>query len=150
MRSVRPNAESQIYIAEALDWPASIVRADDWPKWLPLTANGIIPPAPSSVPTLQRGPADRNETSKFLTITSTALSALPADWASGSHNTLAQARDGKPAGMTPHNAWSRVEQYAEELADPACHLADTSRPDAWSTEARTMPWRRATPSPKRC
>ncbi len=53
-RGVKPNEESQIYIAEALDWPASIVRADDWPNWLPLTANGVIPFGPhSSVPALR-------------------------------------------------------------------------------------------------
>ncbi|WP_055524774.1 hypothetical protein [Streptomyces graminilatus] len=38
--------------------------------------------------------------------------------------------------MTPHNARPRVEQYAEEIADNACDLADTARPEAWSTEAK--------------
>ncbi|PAZ11159.1 hypothetical protein CLM62_36995 [Streptomyces sp. SA15] len=30
-RGVEPSEESQIYIAEALGWPADIVRAADWP-----------------------------------------------------------------------------------------------------------------------
>lgn len=38
--------------------------------------------------------------------------------------------------MTPHKARSRVEHYAEELADTACSLVDTARPDVWSPEAK--------------
>jgi len=53
-RGIEPNEESQIYIAEALGWPADIVRADDWPNWLPLTANGVVPLGPHSfVPALR-------------------------------------------------------------------------------------------------
>ncbi|MEU9405784.1 XRE family transcriptional regulator [Streptomyces sp. NPDC048281] len=95
-RGVTPNAESQIYIAEALDWPASIVRADDWPNWLPLTANGVLAFGPhSSVPALRKALLTAMERRNFLTISGTALSALAADWAGGSHETLAQVRDGK-------------------------------------------------------
>ncbi|WP_229713733.1 XRE family transcriptional regulator [Streptomyces fuscichromogenes] len=95
-RGVKPNAESQIYIAEALGWPESIVRADDWPNWLPLTANGVIPFGPhSSVPALREALLTAMERRNFLTISGTALSALAADWAGGSHDTLARARDGK-------------------------------------------------------
>ncbi|MFF8919126.1 hypothetical protein ACF08M_39000 [Streptomyces sp. NPDC015032] len=53
-RGVRPSEESQVYIAEALGLPADIVRADDWPNWLPLTADGVLPLGPhSSVPALR-------------------------------------------------------------------------------------------------
>lgn len=38
--------------------------------------------------------------------------------------------------MTPHNARPRVDQYAEEIADNACDLADTATPEAWSAEAK--------------
>ncbi|MDW8478387.1 hypothetical protein R3L02_42330 [Streptomyces scabiei] len=38
--------------------------------------------------------------------------------------------------MTPHNAQAWVEQYAEAIADQACHLADTAGADDWSAEAK--------------
>ncbi len=42
----QPNEEPQICIAEALGQPADIVRADDWPNWLPLSADRVVPPPP--------------------------------------------------------------------------------------------------------
>lgn len=132
-RGVQPNEESQIYIAEALDWPASIVRADDWPNWLPLTANGVIPFGPhSSVPALREALLTAMERRNFLTITGTALSALAADWASGAHDTLAQARDGKSVGedlvafletSTRHLAGLPTEQRQHTPALLDAHLA---------------------------
>ncbi|MER7179448.1 hypothetical protein ABT404_08180 [Streptomyces hyaluromycini] len=96
-RGVRPSDESQIYIAEALGWPADIVRADDWPNWLPPTANGVVRLGPdSSLPALREALRTAMERRTFLTITGTALSALAADWADDSHETHAQAHDGKP------------------------------------------------------
>lgn len=38
--------------------------------------------------------------------------------------------------MTPHNPRPCVEQYTEEIADNACHFADTARPEDWSAEAK--------------
>ncbi len=96
-RGVRPSGESQIYIAEALGWPAGIVRADAWPDWLPLTADGVVPLGPhSSVLALREALRTAMERRTFLSISGTALSALAAEWASGSHGALAQAHDGKP------------------------------------------------------
>ncbi|MET9387689.1 XRE family transcriptional regulator [Streptomyces sp. NPDC002928] len=96
-RGVRPNEESQVYIAEALGWPADIVRADDWPNWLPLTTNGVVPLGPHSfVPALREALRTAMERRTFMTISGAALSALAAAWASGPASALAQARDGKP------------------------------------------------------
>ncbi|WP_406368757.1 XRE family transcriptional regulator [Streptomyces sp. NBC_00647] len=96
-RGVRPSEESQIYIAEALGWPADIVRAGDWPNWIPLTTDGLVSLAPdSSVPALREALRTAMERRTFLTIPGAALSALAADWALGPTSALAQARDGKP------------------------------------------------------
>ncbi|MER5201517.1 XRE family transcriptional regulator [Streptomyces sp. NPDC002884] len=132
-RGVRPSEESQAYIAEALGWPADIVRADDWPKWLPLTANGVIPFGPhSSVPALREALLTAMERRTFLSISSTALTALASDWAAGSHNTLAQAHDGKPVGedlvafleaSTQHLANLPTEQRQHTPALLDAHLA---------------------------
>ncbi|MFG2681327.1 XRE family transcriptional regulator [Streptomyces sp. NPDC048392] len=98
-RGVKPNEESQIYIAEALGWPADIVRADDWPNWVPLTADGVVSLGPhSSVPALREALRTAMERRTFFTISGAALSALAADWAAGPVSALAQARDGKPIG----------------------------------------------------
>ncbi|MFC7266735.1 hypothetical protein [Streptomyces lutosisoli] len=71
--------ESQLYIAEALGWPADIVRADDLPNWLPLTGNGVVPLGPhSSVPALREAQRTAMERRTFLTISGAALSALAA------------------------------------------------------------------------
>ncbi|MFD0305207.1 hypothetical protein [Streptomyces sp. NPDC127119] len=67
-RGTAPNAESQVYIAEALGWPADMVRADDWPIWLPRTGDGVIPLGDhSSVPALRealRTAMDRRTSSR--------------------------------------------------------------------------------------
>ncbi|WP_326762780.1 XRE family transcriptional regulator [Streptomyces phaeochromogenes] len=98
-RGVTPNDESQIYIAEALGWPADIVRANDWPNWLPLTADGVVPLGPhSSVPALREALRTAMDRRTFFTISGATLSALAADWAVGPTSALAQARDGKPIG----------------------------------------------------
>lgn len=98
-RGVEPNAESQMYIAEALGWPADVVRADDWPNWLPLTADGVVPLGPhSSVPALREAQRTAMERRTLLTISGAALSALAADWAHGPTAALAQVHDGKPIG----------------------------------------------------
>ncbi|MEU6201381.1 hypothetical protein [Streptomyces sp. NPDC047061] len=132
-RGVRPSDESQIYIAEALGWPADIVRADDWPNWLPLTANGVVPLGPhSSVPALREALRTAMERRTFLTITGTALSALAADWAGSSPDVLAQTQDGKPASedlvtfletSTQHLAALPTEQRQHTPALLDAHLA---------------------------
>lgn len=132
-RGVQPSEESQIYIAEALGWPADIVRADDWPNWLPLTANGVVPLGPhSSVPALREAQRTAMERRTFLTISGAALSALAADWAGGPADALAQAHDGKPIGedlvaflenSTRHLAGLSTEQRQHTPALLDAHLA---------------------------
>ncbi|MCX4704204.1 XRE family transcriptional regulator [Streptomyces sp. NBC_01373] len=96
-RGVEPSEESQGYITEALGLPADNVRSDDWPNWLPLTADGVVPLGPhSSVPALREALRTAMERRTFMTISGAALSALAADWAGGPATALAQARAGKP------------------------------------------------------
>ncbi|MFM9812869.1 XRE family transcriptional regulator [Streptomyces scabiei] len=116
-RGIRPNEESQIYIAEALGWPADIVCPDDWPNWLPLTANGVVPLGPhSSVPALREALRTAMDRRTFFTISGAALSALAADWAAGPASALAQARDGKPIG---EDFVAFLENTTQELATHA-------------------------------
>lgn len=110
----QPNEESQIYIAEALGWPADIVRADDWPNWLPLTADGVVPFGPhSSVTALREALRTAMDRREFLTISSAALTALAADWATGPAAALAQDHDGAPIG----------EDFVAFLEDTTRYLA---------------------------
>ncbi|MFJ3867655.1 XRE family transcriptional regulator [Streptomyces nigra] len=113
-RGIKPSEESQISIAEALGWPADIVRADDWPNWLPLTADGVVPFGPdSSVPALREAMRTAMDRRTFFTISGATLSALAADWAAGPASALAQARDGKPI----------VEDFVTFLENTAQQLA---------------------------
>ncbi|MEU3092383.1 XRE family transcriptional regulator [Streptomyces massasporeus] len=110
----QPNTESQIYIAEALGWPADIVRADDWPNWLPLTADGVVPFGPhSSVNALREALRTAMDRREFLTISSAALTELAADWATGPAAALAQDHDGAPIG----------EDFVAFLEDTTRYLA---------------------------
>ncbi|MCF1512469.1 XRE family transcriptional regulator [Streptomyces glomeratus] len=113
-RGVEPNGESQSYIAEALGLPADIVRSDDWPTWIPLTTDGVVPLGPeSSVPALREALRTAMERRTFLTISGAALSALAADWAAGPTGALAQARDGKPVS---DDLITWLENSAQHLA----------------------------------
>ncbi|MFD9394784.1 XRE family transcriptional regulator [Streptomyces sp. NPDC060000] len=125
-RGVRPNEESQIYIAEALGWPADIVRADDWPNWLPLSADGVVPLGPHSfVPALREALRTVMERRTFLTISGAALSALAADWATGPATATAQVHDGKTIG----------EDFVELLENTAQSLADLPTEERQHTPA---------------
>ncbi|MET9759975.1 XRE family transcriptional regulator [Streptomyces sp. NPDC006372] len=98
-RGTRPNDESQVYIAEALGWPADIVRAEDWPNWLPLTTDGVVPLGPNSfVLALREALRTAMDRRTFFTISGAALSTLAADWAAGPAVELAQSHDGQPVG----------------------------------------------------
>ncbi|MFJ9010290.1 XRE family transcriptional regulator [Streptomyces canus] len=132
-RGVRPSEESQIYIAEALGWPADVVRADDWPNWLPLTANGVVPLGPHSfVPALRVAHRTAMERRTFLTISGAALSALATQWAGGPADALAQVHDDKPVGedlvaflenSTQHLAGLSTEERQHTPALLEAHLA---------------------------
>ncbi|MFJ9026514.1 XRE family transcriptional regulator [Streptomyces sp. NPDC102259] len=116
-RGVEPNEESQIYIAEALGWPADVVRADDWPNWLPLTADGVVALGPhSSVSALREALRTAMDRRTFFTISGAALSALAADWAAGPTSALAQARAGKPIG---EDFVAFLENTTQQLASHA-------------------------------
>ncbi|WP_345616612.1 XRE family transcriptional regulator [Streptomyces ziwulingensis] len=131
--AAQPSEESQVYIAEALGWPADIVRADDWPNWLPLTTNGVVPLGPrSSVPALREAFRTAMQRRTFLTISSTALSALAADWAALPGDALAQAHNGKPIGeellsfletSAQHLTGLATEQRQHTATLLAAHLA---------------------------
>ncbi|MEH0424800.1 hypothetical protein QBB34_00135 [Streptomyces stelliscabiei] len=41
--------------------------------------------------------------------------------------------------MTQHNARPRAEQYTEVIANSACDLADTARPENWSAASQDDP-----------
>ena len=113
-RGVEPNEESQVYIAEALGWPADIVRGDDWPNWLPLTADGVVPLGPhSSVSALREALRTAMDRRAFFTISGAALSGLAADWAVGPSTALARAHGGKPIG----------DDFVAFLEDSTQHLA---------------------------
>jgi hypothetical protein len=113
-RGVEPNEESQVYIAEALGWPADIVRGDDWPNWLPLTADGVVPLGPhSSVSALREALRTAMDRRAFFTISGAALSRLAADWAVGPSTALARAHGGKPIG----------DDFVAFLEDSTQHLA---------------------------
>ncbi|MEU9438936.1 tetratricopeptide repeat protein [Streptomyces sp. NPDC048252] len=125
-RGVRPNEESQIYIAEALGWPADIIRADDWPNWLPLSADGVVPLGPHSfVPALREALRTVMERRTFLTISGAALSALAADWATGPATALAPDRDSRPIS----------EDFVELLENTAQSLADLPTEERQHTPA---------------
>ncbi|WP_435220588.1 XRE family transcriptional regulator [Streptomyces sp. Tue6028] len=109
-----PNEESQIYIAEALGLPTDIVRSDDWPNWLPITADGVVPLGPhSSVPALREALRTAMERRQFLTISGAALSGLAADWAASASGELAHARDGSEVS---DDLVSLLENTTQKLA----------------------------------
>ncbi|MDX3366185.1 helix-turn-helix transcriptional regulator [Streptomyces sp. ME02-6987-2C] len=79
-RGIRPDADSQSYIAQALGLSADIIDGP-WPDWLPLTDTGVVPLAThATVPALREAlrTVDRRT---FLTVSSAALTTLTADWA---------------------------------------------------------------------
>ncbi|MFF1405132.1 XRE family transcriptional regulator [Streptomyces sp. NPDC058294] len=82
-RGIRPDEHSQTYLAEVLGLPADIIDGP-WPGWLPMTATGVVPLGPhATVPALREAlrTVDRRT---FLTVSSTALTTLTADWARAS------------------------------------------------------------------
>ncbi|MEU8543136.1 XRE family transcriptional regulator [Streptomyces sp. NPDC048717] len=82
---VTPEAETQIYIAEALDLPPDLVDPSAWPHWLPAGDGGVVPLGPSSTVTALREALhtamESLERRTFLSISGTALTALATAWA---------------------------------------------------------------------
>ncbi|MFJ4931599.1 XRE family transcriptional regulator [Streptomyces sp. NPDC088736] len=113
-RGVEPSEESQLYIAEALGLPAEAVRWDDWPGWIPCTTTGVVALGPfSSVPALREALRTAMERRTFLTISTSALTVLAAQWADSDAVPLTRARDGKPIG----------DDFVALLEDTSRHLA---------------------------
>lgn len=98
---VTPEAETQVYIAEALALPVELVAPDDWPNWLPGSDGGVVPLGPCSTVTALREALstamERLERRTFLTISGTALTALAAAWAAGQRNRARRAAAGRQA-----------------------------------------------------
>ncbi|MDH6435953.1 hypothetical protein M2158_004493 [Streptomyces sp. SAI-144] len=99
---------------------ANIVRADDRPNWLPLTADGVVPLGPRSfVPALREALRTAMDRRTFFTISGAALSVLASDGAAGPAVALADLEDGRPVseefvafleGSTRHLAGLATEQ----------------------------------------
>nr|WP_202519460.1 XRE family transcriptional regulator [Streptomyces sp. SID1034] len=80
---VRPDAESQEYIAEVFGIPLENIDVEAWPNWLPDA--GMIPLGPAStVPALRealRASMDRSRRIVLSAISGTALTTLAGTWA---------------------------------------------------------------------
>lgn len=80
-RGTVPDADSQLYLAEALGLPPDAV-ALPWPHWLPRTLDGIVPlTRHSAVPALREAltPVERRT---FLALSGAGLTGLAGQWAS--------------------------------------------------------------------
>ncbi|MFD8897545.1 XRE family transcriptional regulator [Streptomyces ardesiacus] len=81
---VRPDRESQEYIAEVFGVPLENVDVGSWPNWLPDV--GVVPLGPAStVPALRealRASMDRSRRTILSAISGTALITLAGAWAS--------------------------------------------------------------------
>ncbi|MFI1700369.1 XRE family transcriptional regulator [Streptomyces bobili] len=85
-RGVKPDADSQMYIAEVLGIPAGAVDPRSWPHWLPGVGGMVTPLGPASpVPALRealRTTMERSSRRTFLTaISGSALVTLASTWA---------------------------------------------------------------------
>lgn len=96
--AVTPEAETQVYIAEALGLPVGLVDPGNWPNWLPGSDGGVVPFGPSSTVTALREALntamERLERRTFLTISGSALTTLAAAWASSGGIALAAQSEG--------------------------------------------------------
>ncbi|MEU9646834.1 XRE family transcriptional regulator [Streptomyces sp. NPDC048188] len=94
-RGVVPDADSQLYIAEALGLPTDAV-ALPWPHWLHGTCDGAVLLTPhSAVPALREAltPVERRT---FLTLSGAGLTALAGQWASARPAVALDAAPGPP------------------------------------------------------
>ncbi|MFI8281358.1 XRE family transcriptional regulator [Streptomyces sp. NPDC085929] len=114
---VTPEAETQVYIAEALGLPAALVDPDRWPRWLPAGDGGVVPLGPSSTVTALREaintPMERLERRTFLTISGTAVTTLAATWAAGRGTALAAKQEG--SRLVGEDTVSLLENTSRQL-----------------------------------
>ncbi|GAA2254404.1 hypothetical protein GCM10010232_49340 [Streptomyces amakusaensis] len=92
---VVPDAETQVYIAEALGIPAHAVTPKAWPAWLP---PAVVPLGPANtIPALREALRTVDRRSFLTTIPPAAVTALAGDWAHADAR-APLAQDGKPVG----------------------------------------------------
>lgn len=90
---VVPDAETQVYIAEALDIAAHTVTARAWPAWLPPAVTPLGPT--STIPALREALRTVDRRSFLTTVPPAAVTTLAGDWAHADHPTT-HSQDGKP------------------------------------------------------
>ncbi|CAM5317572.1 Transcriptional regulator OS=Streptomyces tendae OX=1932 GN=GUR47_19515 PE=4 SV=1 [Streptomyces tendae] len=111
-RGVVPDADSQLYLAEALGLPTDAV-ALPWPHWLHGTFDGAVLLTPhSAVPALREAltPVERRT---FLTLSGAGLTALVGQWASARPAVALDADAGPP---------ETAENLVDVLRDSVDHL----------------------------
>ncbi|MEV5762832.1 helix-turn-helix transcriptional regulator [Streptomyces tendae] len=94
-RGVVPDADSQLYLAEALGLPPDSA-AMPWPQWLHTTPDGVVLLTPhSAVPALREAltPVERRT---FLTLSGAGLTGLASQWASAPSAAALDATAGPP------------------------------------------------------
>ncbi|MFF8575482.1 helix-turn-helix domain-containing protein [Streptomyces sp. NPDC015237] len=79
-RGTVPDADSQLYLAQALGVPADDLVVP-WPHWLPGAAHGVVPLAQHSAVPALREALTHVQRRAFLTVSTTALTGLAAQWA---------------------------------------------------------------------
>lgn len=162
-RGTQPDEHSQTYLAEALALPADIID-QPWPGWLPLTATGVVPLGPHATVSALREALRTVDRRTFLTVSSTALTTLTANWTSTRaphatpaehasagdlvdvlHTTTQQLASADPAHH-PHTTRLLREHLATvtDLLDTGHHTATTqNRLHTLAADiAHTLAWRR--------
>lgn len=124
-RGTVPDADSQVYLAEALGLPAEAALARSWPHWLPRTPDGVLPlTSHSAVPALREA-LTSVERRTFLTLSGAGLTGLAGQWASTRPpETLAGAADAPDTEDLLGILRASVDRLT--TADPA-HTRHTTR-----------------------
>ncbi|MEU5239786.1 XRE family transcriptional regulator [Streptomyces lydicus] len=82
VNGVRPDADSQGYIAEVLGIPASDVKPAAWPQWLPPVDRGVVPLGhATTVPALREALLTMDRRTLLSAIPGSALVVLAGSWA---------------------------------------------------------------------
>ncbi|MFF6998186.1 multiprotein-bridging factor 1 family protein [Streptomyces sp. NPDC008313] len=94
-RGTVPDADSQLYLAEALGPPLDAV-ALPWPHWLDGTPDGVIQLTPRSAVAALREALTSVERRTFLTLSGAGLTGLAGQWAASSRPAAALAGTAGP------------------------------------------------------
>ncbi len=124
-RDTVPDADSQVYLAEALGLPAEAALARSWPHWLPRTPDGVLPLTPHSVVPALREALTSVERRSFLTLSGAGLTGLAGQWASARPT---EALAGAADAPDNEDLVGMLRASADRLtaADPA-HTQHTTR-----------------------